>query len=57
MSQEDSEPDGEARYEGDERPVESLASVVLVERSEDIAAICGRVDGAPTWAVVIHAPD
>lgn len=39
------------------RPSESLASVVLVERSEDIAAICGRVDTAPTWAVVIHAPD
>lgn len=57
MSQEDSEPDSEARYGEDARPVESLASVVLVERSEDIAAICGRVDGAPTWAVVIHAPD
>ena len=55
--QQDSEPDSEARYGEDARPAESLASVVLVERSEDIAAICGRVDGAPTWAVVIHAPD
>ncbi len=33
-----------------------VASVVLVERSEDVAAVCGRIDGAPTWAVVIHAP-
>ena len=35
----------------------SLASVVLIDRREDIAAICGRVDIAPTYAVVIHAPD
>ncbi len=35
----------------------SLASVVLIDRREDIAAICGRVDMAPTYAVVIHAPD
>ena len=35
----------------------SLASVVLIDRREDIAAICGRVDVAPTYAVVIHAPD
>ena len=34
-----------------------LASVVLIDRREDIAAICGRVDTAPTFAVVIHAPD
>ncbi len=33
-----------------------LASVVRVDRQEDVAAICGRVDGAPTFAVVIHAP-
>ncbi|MEP7215496.1 MAG: baseplate J/gp47 family protein [Anaerolineaceae bacterium] len=35
----------------------SLASVVLIDRREDIAAICGRVDTAPTYAVVIHAPN
>ena len=40
-----------------EQPPENLASVILVERSEDIAGICGRVDTAPTWAVVVHAPD
>ena len=34
-----------------------VASVVLVGRREDIAAICGRVDAAPTFAVVIHAPN
>ena len=33
-----------------------LASVVSVDRREDVAAICGRVDGSPTFAVVIHAP-
>jgi hypothetical protein len=38
-------------------PREDVASVVLVERPEDVAAICGRVDAAPTWAVVIHAPE
>jgi hypothetical protein len=34
-----------------------LASVVLIDRREDIAGICGRVDTAPTFAVVVHAPD
>lgn len=33
-----------------------LASVVRVERYEDVAAICGRVDTAPTYAVVLNAP-
>ena len=36
---------------------EDVASVVLVDRAEDVAAVCGRVDAAPTWAVVIHAPE
>lgn len=35
----------------------SVASVVAVGRNEDVAAVCGRLDAAPTWAVVIHAPD
>jgi hypothetical protein len=34
----------------------SLASVVVIDRREDIAGICGRVDTAPTFAVVLHAP-
>jgi hypothetical protein len=34
-----------------------LASVVLIDRREDIAGICGRVDAAPTFAVVIQAPN
>lgn len=38
-------------------PADSLASVILVDRTEDLAAICGRLDTAPTWAVVVHAPD
>ena len=31
--------------------------MVLVERGEDVAGICGRLDTAPTWAIVVHAPD
>jgi len=41
---------------GEEPGPEDLASVVTIEPGEDVAAICGRVDAAPTWAVVIHAP-
>lgn len=33
-----------------------LASVVQIDRSEEIAAVCGRIDTAPTFAVVVHAP-
>ena len=47
---EDEFPPGEADDVG------GLASVVHVDRNEDVAAVCGRVDGAPTYAVVIHAP-
>jgi hypothetical protein len=42
---------------GDDADSESLASVILIDRREDIAAVCGRVDSAPTFAVVIHAPN
>lgn len=38
-------------------PQENVASVVTVEKTEDVAAVCGRVDAAPTWAVVVHAPE
>lgn len=33
-----------------------VATVVVVDRREDVATICGRLDSAPTFAVVIHAP-
>ena len=33
-----------------------LASVVPISRHEEIAGICGRIDVAPTLAVVLHAP-
>lgn len=33
-----------------------VASVVSVDKREDVATICGRLDSAPTFAVVIHAP-
>ncbi len=36
--------------------LDGLASVILIDRREDIGAICGRVDASPTYAVVIHAP-
>ncbi len=36
---------------------DGLASVILIDRRDDLAAICGRVDTAPTYAVVVHAPD
>ena len=36
---------------------DGLASVILIDRRDDLAAICGRIDTAPTYAVVVHAPD
>ena len=35
---------------------DGLASVVVVDKRDDVAAVCGRVETAPTLAVVIHAP-
>ncbi|MGE5595543.1 MAG: baseplate J/gp47 family protein [Hyphomicrobiales bacterium] len=35
---------------------DGLASVIDVDRADDIASICGRVDTAPTFAVVVYAP-
>ena len=32
------------------------ASVVAIDRNEDVASVCGRIDTAPTYAVVVHAP-
>jgi hypothetical protein len=53
--EEQAHEDGQATdQEGDSG--ESYASVVHVDRHEDIASICGRIDTAPSYAVVIHAP-
>jgi hypothetical protein len=51
-------PDDPFENEPRDEPSETagLASVVVIDRREDVAAICGRVDGSPTYAVVIHAP-
>lgn len=35
---------------------DDYASIVDIDRREDIAAICGRVDAADTFAVIINAP-
>ena len=35
---------------------DDLASVIRVDRRDDIAAVCGRVDMTPTYAVVVYAP-
>ncbi|GAB4334924.1 MAG: hypothetical protein Kow0010_22190 [Dehalococcoidia bacterium] len=40
----------------DQPDLSGLASVIYVARDDDIAAICGRIDSAPTFAVVLHAP-
>lgn len=52
----DDPPYSEVPGESDDYPGDDLASVVRVSRDEDVAAICGRVDTAPTYAVVVHAP-
>lgn len=50
-------PEHEQSYRPDEEiDPAGLASVILVDRREDVATICGRIDTAPTFAVVIHAP-
>lgn len=47
---------GEGSAAGERPDLSGLASVIYVARDEDIAAICGRIDAAPTFAVVLHAP-
>ncbi len=51
-------PDHGDAYPGDEEEIDpaNLASVIHVDRREDVATICGRIDTAPTFAVVVHAP-
>ena len=39
-----------------EQPERALASVVPIGRHEPIDGICGRIDAAPSLAVVLHAP-
>ncbi|MBI2767872.1 MAG: baseplate J/gp47 family protein [Chloroflexi bacterium] len=52
----DDDPPDDYDGDGDESDPLGLASVVLVNPKDDVAAICGRVDTAPTFAVVVHAP-
>lgn len=47
-------PDAGARVASDDE--QSLASVIHVDRHEDVATICGRIDTAPSYAVVISVP-
>jgi len=51
--------DGPATGFGDDGggDTSGLASVVFVEPGDDVASVCGRIDTAPTFAVVLHAPD
>src|SRR5262245_56895937 len=53
---EDAATDDES--EGQPAPFDDrMASMVVVERRDELPAICGRIDRAPTFAVVIYAPD
>lgn len=51
------EPPEHEPLQADQPDTSGLASVVLIDSREEIASICGRIDAAPTFAVVIHAPD
>lgn len=53
----DEAPAEESARDFENESDEELASVIRIGRNEDVATICGRVDTAPTFAVVIHAPD
>ena len=37
-------------------PDDGLASVVFADPRDDVASVCGRIDAADTYAVVVHAP-
>lgn len=50
------EPPREVSPVEEEIGPEERASILHVDRGEDIASICGRVEMAPTWAVIIWAP-
>jgi hypothetical protein len=45
----------EGAYDYDEGDEEELASIVPIERWDDVASVCGRIDTAPTFAVILHA--
>lgn len=42
--------------DGDTEDDGNYASVVQIDRHEDVASVCGRIDTATSYAVVIHAP-
>ncbi len=37
-------------------PAEGMASVIRIDRHDDVASVCGRIDTAPTYWVILHAP-
>ena len=55
MSEEPVQPEVPRPADEDEY-AEERATVIHVDRGEDIAGICGRVEMAPTYAVIIYAP-
>jgi len=50
------QPPLESFVDDGELPTEERATVLHVDRGEDIASICGRVEMAPTYAVIVWAP-
>ncbi len=55
MSEEPVQPELSGQ-DGEDEYAEERATVIHVDRGEDIAGICGRVEMAPTYAVIIYAP-
>ena len=47
---------GEPLPESEPEPERDIASVVPIGRHEEIDGVCGRIDAAPTLAIVLHAP-
>lgn len=43
-------------YAVEDASEDSAVSVVIADRGDDIGFICGKVDAAPTYWVIIHAP-
>ncbi|MCY3882856.1 MAG: baseplate J/gp47 family protein [Chloroflexi bacterium] len=55
-AREPASPADPAAGEAAPRPERALASVVPIGRHEPIDGICGRIDAAPSLAVVLHVP-
>lgn len=51
----DADPTPPEFVSGDELD-DDVVSVVSVERSDEVAIVCGRVDSAPSYWVIVHAP-